>query len=161
MRKVALLTVLFGSLLVLAGVMMTVSADNNNSSYKAILSGDNENPPVESPTRGEAHFKLSDDGLSMSYKLNASNGPDITVGHIHSNTVGLNGPVVVNLVSPTACRRLNNGIRCEGTITQADFVNTLAGHPFSDLIAMMDEGRAYVNVHSAVHPSGESRGQIR
>ena len=160
MRKVALLTVLFGALLALAGAVMTVAADNN-SSYNATLSGDNEVPPNDSHTVGTAHFKLSDDGLSMSYKLNASNGPEITVGHIHSNTVGLNGPVVVNLVSESACRRLNNGIRCEGTFTAADFVGPLAGHPFSDLIAMMDEGRAYVNVHSAVHPPGESRGQIR
>jgi hypothetical protein len=160
MRKVALLTVLFGALLALAGAVGPVAADNNGS-YIATLSGSEEVPPVDTHAVGVAHFKLSDDGLSMTYKLNTSNIRNVTAGHIHSNVVGMNGPVVVNLVSPAACRTLNNAIRCEGTFTAADLRGPLLGRPLSELIAIMDNGGAYVNVHTMLNPGGETRGQIR
>ncbi len=64
-----------------------------------------------------------------------------------------------------------NGVLAQGTITAADLVGPLAGHPLSDLISAMRAGNAYVNVHTndGVGPintgpgdfsGGEVRGQI-
>ena len=59
----------------------------------------------------------------------------------------------------------------EGTITAANLVGPLAGHPLSDLIAEMRAGNTYTNVHTndgvappntgpGDFPGGEIRGQI-
>jgi hypothetical protein len=63
-------------------------------------------------------------------------------------------------------------VLAEGTITAANLIGPLAGHPLSDLIADMESGGAYVNIHTndgvaptntgpGDFPGGEIRGQIR
>ena len=64
-----------------------------------------------------------------------------------------------------------DGVLAEGTITAADLVGPLAGHPLSDLIDAIQAGNAYVNVHTndgvaptntgpGDFPGGEIRGQL-
>ena len=55
----------------------------------------------------------------------------------------------------------SSGTLGEGTITAADLVGPLAGQRLSDLVAAIDAGNAYVNVHTSQFPSGEVRGQVR
>jgi len=65
-----------------------------------------------------------------------------------------------------------NGVLAEGTITAANFVGPLAGQPMSVLLAAMQAGNTYTNVHTndgiaptntgpGDFPGGEIRGQIR
>ncbi len=115
---------------------------------------------------------MSADGTSVSYKLIASNIENIVQAHIHIGPAGSNGPIVVFLFGlvPSGGGR-HDGILAEGTFTSANFVNTLAGQPMSALLAAMEAGNAYVNVHTndgvgAINtgpgdfPGGEVRGQI-
>lgn len=157
MRKLRLLLFLLMPLLVLVGISVATAGTNRN--FVTPLSGSEEVPPHDIQSRGVAIFHVSDDGTRVDYRLNASNIENVVAGHIHSGTLGTNGPVVVTLVTP-ACTTLNNGIRCEGTFTAANLVGPLAGHPLSDLLALLEEERAYVNVHTTVFPGGAIRGQI-
>ncbi|MGH7455091.1 MAG: CHRD domain-containing protein, partial [bacterium] len=82
-------------------------------------------------------------------------------------------PVVAFLfgsVAPGGGR--TDGVLAQGTITAANLVGPLAGHPLSDLISAMRAGNTYVNVHTndgvglpdtgpGDFPGGEVRGQIR
>jgi len=162
MRRLRLALLLLLPLLALAGVAAAApkAVMSENPNYVTALSGDEEVPPRDTKANGVAIFHLLDDGESMSYKLIASNIDNVVAGHIHSNTIGINGPVVVTLVTPSACTTLNNGIRCEGTFDASDFSGPLAGQPFSALLTLMNEERAYVNVHTTQYPGGEIRGQI-
>jgi hypothetical protein len=63
--------------------------------------------------------------------------------HIHIGQRGKAGPVAVPLCGP--CR---NGARGTANLTAAG-------------LAALENGRAYVNVHTKKNPSGEIRGQIR
>jgi hypothetical protein len=65
-----------------------------------------------------------------------------------------------------------NGPIAEGTLTAADFIGPLAGMSMADLVAQIQAGNAYVNVHTddgvapantgpGDFPGGEIRGQIR
>jgi hypothetical protein len=65
----------------------------------------------------------------------------------------------------------HDGVLAEGTITAANLVGALAGHPLSDLLAAIADGRTYVNVHTndgvdgvntgpGDFPGGEVRGQL-
>ena len=63
--------------------------------------------------------------------------------HIHIGPRGTSGPVAVSLCGP--CR---SGARGTSNVTSA-------------VLAALESGRAYVNVHTARNPAGEIRGQIR
>src|SRR5262245_27419267 len=165
MRKLSVL-VLSLALIAFAGVAYA-------SDFLSPLSGDEEVPARDTNARGNAIYKVSDDGLSISYRLIATNIDNVIQAHIHLAPKGVNGGIVVflyGLVPPGAGRQ--NGVLAEGTITAANLIGTLAGHPLSDLIAAMNSGGAYTNVHTndginppntgpGDFPGGEIRGQIR
>ena len=47
-----------------------------------------------------------------------------------------------------------------GYITSSDLVGPLKGKQISDLVKLINDGEAYVNVHTETNPKGEIRGQI-
>ncbi|HSQ60977.1 MAG TPA: CHRD domain-containing protein [Acidobacteriota bacterium] len=139
----------------------------------APLSGGHEVPANESKARGNATFALSADGTQMTYRLIVANIENVVAAHIHLGAEAVNGPVVQFLygsVPPGGGRA--DGVLAEGTITAASLVGPLAGQPLSDLIAAMQAGTAYVNVHTndgvdptntgpGDIPGGEIRAQVR
>lgn len=147
--------------------------------YRSHLSFGNEafSLPIPSLAQGQATFKLDGDGTALTYRLNAANIDNVFMAHIHMGTEGANGPIVVWLYpSPKATAGQPiagrfDGVLATGTITAADLRGPLAGHPLSDLVAAMQSGNAYVNVHTndfvapantgpGDYPGGEIRGQI-
>jgi hypothetical protein len=166
MRKL----ILFGlsiAMLMLAGTALAKEFKTGG------LNGGEEVPPVDTNARGNAVFELSNDGLTLSYKLIVANIENAVASHIHIAPAGVNGPVVLFLFGPAAPGGgRSDGVLAQGTATADDLVGPLAGHPLSDLIAAMSAGNAYVNVHTndgvaptntgpGDFPGGEIRGQIR
>jgi hypothetical protein len=96
----------------------------------------------------------------MSYKVSVSDIEKVTAAHIHKGKVGENGPVVVTLFKTDSPSAISNGILSQGTITSAKLEGPLAGKQLSDLITMINNGDAYVNVHTQANPKGEIRGQM-
>ena len=157
------------------------SANANGGNYGTPLSSSEEVMPAgvvnTSQARGSAVFQLSQDGKSLSYKLIVANIENAFMAHIHNGPVGSNGPIVVWLFPSTApvqgplgAGRLD-GVIAEGTITAANLVGSLAGHPLADLITLLQSGNAYANVHTndgvaptntgpGDFPGGEIRGQV-
>ncbi|WP_119279679.1 CHRD domain-containing protein [Calidithermus roseus] len=129
--------------------------------------------PDDSLARGNALFGLSAEGSELHYKLIVANIENVVASHIHLGPAGANGPVVAFLYGPAAPGGgRTDGVLAEGTITAANLVGPLAGRPLGDLIAAMEAGNAYVNVHTndgvappntgpGDFPGGEVRGQIR
>ena len=149
MRRIRLAAVV---VLGLAVVGLAVAGVNRN--WSTHLSGDLEVPIRDTNAQGQAIFHLSKDGLSLDYKLIASNIDNVFQAHIHKGAAGVNGPIVVWLFPSTAPvpgplgGGRTDGVLAEGTITAADFVGVLAGQSVSDLVALLDGGGAYVNVHT-------------
>jgi CHRD domain len=171
MRRMRLLALL---VLVLLGAVGTAVAANHN--FATHLSSREEVPPVgvviDSRAQGQAIFHLSEDGSALEYKLIASNIENVVQAHIHLGPVGENGPIVAFLygLAPSGAGR-TDGVLSEGTITAANLIGPLAGHPLSDLIAAIESGNAYVNIHTndgvaptntgpGDFPGGEIRGQL-
>ena len=149
--------------LVVAGATTAVAASDN---FRTHLSGDEEVqvPAVVTGAQGQATFKLSDDGQSITFKLNVANIENVTQAHIHLAPAGQNGGIVVWLY-PSAPPQIlipgrTNGNLAEGTITAANLTGALAGQPLSALLDQIRAGNAYVNVHTSQHPPGEIRGQL-
>ncbi|GAA3976828.1 CHRD domain-containing protein [Hymenobacter antarcticus] len=134
-----------------------VAPDRN---YKAHLTGDQQVPVVVTQAVGQAKYRLSDDGLALEYKVNLANLGSLTVAHLHLGAVGVNGRVIADLY-PGGAPQLNpTGPVLQGTITAANLVGPLSGRPLSALLAAIDAGNVYTNVHSQAYPAGEIRGQV-
>ena len=118
------------------------------------LTGDEEVPMRETRAQGQAMFRIADDGQSIDYKLIASNIENAFMAHIHMAPAGANGSIVVWLYPSTATvpgplgAGRHDGVLSQGTITAANLVGPLAGHPLSDLINLIRSGGGYVNVHT-------------
>ncbi|MGH2386361.1 MAG: CHRD domain-containing protein [Candidatus Limnocylindria bacterium] len=139
---------------------------NESLHFVTSLSGAEEVPPNSSLASGVAIFHLSADGMSLSYKLIASNIENVTQAHIHAPApAGANAGVVAWLYpeegqAPILIPGRHDGVLATGTITADDLVGSLAGQPLSALIAQIQSGNAYVNVHTTQFPGGEIRGQL-
>lgn len=154
MRRVFLLLALASlAALVTAGFALAASGDK----FEANLAGGNEVPPVATAATGEAEFEVKDGALE--YEVKAEDIENTVAGHIHLGAAGVNGPVVVSLISDEACDFEEDEVECEGVITEADLVNDLAGQSLEDLLAAMRSGDTYTNVHTTQNPGGEIRGQ--
>ncbi len=96
---------------------------------------------------------------TFTYTLSWSNlTGDATMAHIHYGAVGVNGPIVIPFFMSTM--PATNSIT--GTLTSADFladpsagINTIA-----DVATAIQDGNAYVNIHTKAYPAGELRGQL-
>ena len=157
------LAVLFAVGLVAVGTAVA-SATGRWSTH---LSTGQEIPtPIPTLAQGQAVFKLSADGSALEYRLIASNIVDVRQAHIHlrpAANVGTGGIVVwLYPDGPPAVLipGRHDGVLAEGTITSGNLRGGLAGKEISDLVAALDSGLAYVNVHTTLNPPGEIRGNL-
>jgi hypothetical protein len=115
------------------------------------LSGANEIPtPVVSPGSGTASVTISDAGIA--FNLSVSGLLNITSSHLHMGAADAGGPVLFNLGGA-------NVASASGTLTAAD-LNPAAGVTFADAVNAILGGNTYIQVHTAVVPAGELRGQL-
>ena len=107
------------------------------------LSGAEEVPPVTTTATGNGTISVRPD-RTVSGSITTS-GIVATMAHIHQAPRGANGPVIVPLV-----RSSDNtwSVPAGATLTEAQHEAYRAGN-------------LYVNVHSAAHPGGELRAQLR
>ena len=104
-------------------------------------------------------------GVALHYALAATSIDDVTMAHIHQGAAGQNGPVVAWLYpSPEvqAVRPIEgtfDGVLAADIVTEDDLVGPLEGEPLSELVSLLRDGNAYVNVHTDANPDGEIRGE--
>jgi CHRD domain len=157
-----------GAVLVLGSAALAV----DNTYLASHLNGGEEVPARDTRATGTAVFKLSDDGTALDYRLFVANIENVVAAHIHIAPAGTNGGVVAFLYgnAPAGGGRVN-GVLATGTITAANLIGDLAGHPLADLVAAIEAGNAYVNVHTndgvgdintgpGDFPGGEIRAQM-
>ena len=124
-------------------------AQQQSQTFTAKLSGKDEVPPVNTQATGTAQFQLSSDGKEINYDITTTNLNGFMMAHIHKGKAGENGQPITT--------PLQMG---KGKITSSDLQGSLAGKQLSDLVNLMKNGGAYVNVHTNQNQNGEIRGQI-
>jgi hypothetical protein len=161
--------------LVLATFTGAISCDDDDitgledEDYTATLNVAQEEPdPTGNPTAtGTATMELEDGVLTVTVVVNGQLTSDVTMAHIHGPAAaGQIGPIILDFV-PSMTTVINAGTRT-GTIVSASFdletltvsaTGVLRVEP-AVLIAHLNAGNAYVNVHTETNPTGEIRGQI-
>lgn len=96
----------------------------------------------------------------MKYGIIVVNIDKVTQAHIHQGNNSQAGPVIASLFNASTPTGPIIGDLTEGTITSANLTGPLQGKQLSDLITLMQNGTAYVNVHTEQNPEGEIRGTI-
>jgi len=150
-------------------------ASAQEKTFTANLRGKDEVPPVDSSATGQATFQLSGDGKSLMYTLSVSNIGDVTMAHIHIGSRAEAGKPVAPLY-PTEMAAFTgekkakvdgeqeqkmNGVIAKGTVRASSLTGPFKGRTIADLVAEIQAGKAYVNVHTKEHPDGEIRGTIQ
>ena len=148
------------------------SSSSSGDQFSARLSGDNEVPQVNTDSTGRIRLVVNSQQDALDYQISLSNLNGIVTGaHIHSGGSGTNGPIVANLNVHGAFASASAGggggggsattsTSTGGTVTSADLKGPLAGKQISGLIKLIEDGKAYVNVHTDQNPDGEIRGQL-
>jgi hypothetical protein len=119
-------------------------------------------PPKSTAATGTVTFEPTPGEMTLSYKVTLNSIDKVTMAHIHKGKAGENGPIVVTLFnSPSPTGKLNgNTTLAQGNIREDNLEGLLAGKRIPDLIKMIKDNDAYVNVHTVQNPNGEIRGQI-
>ncbi len=178
------LTVFFASVLVIVTASLGMAADQAAGvrTYKAELSGV-KIPPVATMARGEASFEVVPAGTigsgaapggmgtegvpapsgdkALRYQLNVKDIKNVRAAHLHMGKGGTEGPVIAPLFLGPVKSGSFSGMLASGTITSKDLTGPLAGKSIDDLVALIDSGDVYVNVHTNQHPAGEIRGYLK
>lgn len=150
-------------LVILFSVSMGMAADGPDN-FRTHLSGREEAVSVETRAQGQAIFQLSADGTALHYRLIVANIENVFMAHIHYGLPGQNGPIVAWLypASPPSVLIPGrfNGVLAAGVIQDTNLMGPLSGQTVQDLVDLIQNGEAYVNVHTSQNPGGEIRGQI-
>jgi len=148
------------------------AASAQPSSFRAVLSGADEVPARDTLARGAATFLVSADATELGFRLVVANLENVVAAHIHCGAPGVNGPVGVTLFGPAAPGGgRTDGILAEGTVTAPDAVNGCGWTNLAAVVAALESGNTYVNVHTndgieppntgaGDFPGGEIRGQV-
>jgi hypothetical protein len=141
------------SVAILAAWTYPAAPAHRDGSYTAHLNASNATPPTNENGTGLASIRVY--GQKLEYTINVSGltGP-ATAAHIHVGAEGVSGPPVYTFV----IKHVAKGKLAEGTIDLSKTVSN--GVSGDSLRVLLDNGNAYVNVHTAAHPGGEIRGQI-
>jgi hypothetical protein len=133
--------------------------------FNAKMTGNYEEPPIETNRTGEAFFMINTiqeiTSKRISYTIGFKDIDKITTVHIHDKSNGENGPIVYTLFDPKGA----TGDRGEpffvrDVITSDNLKGPLTGKDVSDLVTLMRNGVTYVNVQTEDHPNGEIGGLI-
>ncbi len=139
----------------------SAQADAQTLRLTAVLSGANETPAiVVTGATGTAEVFVNLATQKVTYTVNVFNLPSgATGGHFHVGGPGAAGPVVVDLAPPP---NISNDFSLRGTADSASLRPRAEQgiRTWEDFIQALVGGQVYVNIHSAVNPGGETRGQL-
>jgi hypothetical protein len=168
--KILPITSIVLAMLVIASVVYASPAAASQA-FGARLIGAEEVPPRATDATGTATFQLSEDGTALSYTVSVSNIENVFAAHIHCGAKRVNGPVGVTLFTGPVGGGAVSGTLAKGTITAPDPGNGCGWADLAAVVAAMNTGNTYVNVHTndgvaptntgpGDFPGGEIRGQI-
>ena len=141
------------SIAVLTGWSGPATVPQQSVKYMAKMNGATETPPNTEKATGTATLTLAGNQLRYTITVQGLSGP-ATAAHIHLGKVGVSGPPVYTFT----IKKIADGTLAEGSVDLTKDVST--GVSGDSLKVLLNNGNAYVNVHTAAHGAGEIRGQV-
>lgn len=142
----------------------SVTVSGAQVDFQANLAGVNEVPPVSSTGSGTANIAVEGDSVIVTGSfMNLISDVATQIGggaHIHVGAVGENGPVVIPLVVSLAEDNRSGTFEAEENTFVLGELSFPDGIDADSVLSAIENGNAYVNVHTEAHNPGEIRGQI-
>jgi len=171
MKKIKFLPITLIAVAALVISSVAYASPAASQDFGTQLSGAQEVPRRDTPATGSAIFQLSEDGTALSYTVKVNNISNVFASHIHCGAKGVSGPVGVTLFMGPVGGGSVSGVLATGTITAPDPGNACGWTDLAAVVAAMNSGNTYVNVHTndgvaptntgpGDFPGGEIRGQI-
>ena len=147
------------------------AASAQPTTFRAVISGGDEVPPRDTGARGVATFRLDGAGTELGFRLVVANIENVFAAHIHCGVVGVSGPIGVTLFMGDPGGGRTDGVLAAGNVTAPDPGNGCGWADLDAVVAALESGNAYVNVHTndgvdppntgpGDFPGGEIRGQV-
>jgi hypothetical protein len=138
------------------------TADAQTIRLAATLSGNQETPApgVLTGAFGTATVTVDLATQTVSWSIDVFNMPSGTNNaHFHVGGPGVAGPTVVNIAFPAG---ISNDYNLSGSATAANLIvrGDQGIRSWEDFLQGLLGGQMYLNIHSAVNPGGEIRGQV-
>lgn len=130
--------------------------------YSALLTGPDSVPPVNTVAEGTLDLTYNADDKKLSFILKITKKlTNPTVATIYQGTPGTSGDAVYTLyVADDPNQGTYQGTLAEGTVVAMDLIGPLEGGTIAELLALIEDGEAYVSVGNKSHPVDAIRGQI-
>ena len=142
------------------GLTAPVSAQTFVLTATLTGAGETPAPGINTGAFGTATVTVDMTARTVTYAVQVFNLPSgVTASHIHVGAAGTPGPVVVNFAPAT---NSSNDFSFSGVVQDTTFLlrPDQGIRSADDMFQAILGGNAYVNVHSAVNPGGEIRGQL-
>ncbi|MBS1798255.1 MAG: CHRD domain-containing protein [Acidobacteria bacterium] len=153
--------------LVLALIACTLPLRASTITYTAMMSGANEVPSNGSTATGFTTLTLTGDMLTVNITFSGLTGGPASAAHIHCCTApGSNAAVAVpftgfpNATSGTYSNTFDLTLASTYTAAFITAEGGTAAGAEAALIAALNSGQTYSNIHNATFPGGEIRGFI-
>lgn len=155
----------------LSSLALVAGADDgarSARSFRAYLVGPEETPSLFTAGSGIFTAKVARDDSQIDFELTYENlsGPP-AAAHVHFGQRGVAGGVSFFLCGgggKPACPASNSGT-VTGKVVAADVLGPaaqgIAAGNLAAILQMMRAGYSYANMHTALRPGGEIRGQLR
>jgi hypothetical protein len=137
--------------------------------FNAVLNGASEVPPVTTTSTGSSNITVIDTNI-VRVQTFVTAIDSVTQAHIHAGSTTVAGPIMVFLLGPFSATQLvargpgGSAIGLDGVLSHVDIIRgqtVFSGaFTFDSLLYRINNGTAYVNVHTRRNPGGEIRGQI-
>lgn len=168
-KKQGKIVAALGIVVFTTGLGAAVAHDRHNrfEVIRAVLLGVNETPSVSTPAVGKFRAVIDEDSGVVNFTLSYSGlSGSATASHLHFGERHVAGGVMMWVCGGGGQPACPSGTAAEitGTITAANVTGPaaqgIAAGEFAEALDAIRAGAAYVNVHSAMFPPGEIRGQV-
>ncbi|MBS1706272.1 MAG: CHRD domain-containing protein [Armatimonadetes bacterium] len=124
-----------------------------------LINGAQQVPATNSQAYGSGSYNLDSTSMMVtgSVAITGLSSTQVTAMHIHLAPVGVNGPVIFDIMGNSAgVVNLSNGFVMAFSAMLTSDSNFTAAQKLNAMVM----GDTYINVHTASFPGGEIRGQV-
>lgn len=138
-----------------------IKVDTTARTIYGVADGHQEVPAVDD-TSAVGYIRVKIAGAATRIEIDSQfwNIDDVVAAHLHLGARGENGPVIANIGQLAGNDDLNDGVD-NVTFRMSALQGPLAGMTLEALVAEIEFGNVYLNVHTTDHPAGEMRAQLQ
>jgi hypothetical protein len=138
----------------LLGLIPAAVSGATDEVFTGTFTGAQEAPPVSTSAGGTVYVFINPAATEIKYAVSYTGlSGSLLAAHIHYGVRGVSGQIMFPLAAGPSTMF--------GSLTAANFQTTTSAPKWADALNAIRSGKAYVNLHTAAHPTGEVRANLK